>query len=141
MSFIDRHLGQLVRERRKTLSMSREELAGVLGIPAEALRRREKGEERITFAELHEIGRALGAPVTDFFQSILALLAREKPDVIAETLPRDSANPDAAFLLALLRMLQWVSGAQGLGGAEYLLGCATIAIQHEMRCEAAGKSA
>jgi transcriptional regulator with XRE-family HTH domain len=134
VSFIDRHVGRAVRDRREALAMSQDDLAARLCIPTEALRRQEDGELRVSLAELHDLGKALGVGVGYFFQSVLELMERT-PAVLrlSDLVPPGSEKPDAAFLLAFLQVLHRMAGAEGLGRVEYYLECASQEIRRCIR--------
>ena len=119
MSSIDRHVGRAVRARREALAMSRDELAALLCIPTEALRRQEDGALPITLAELHDLGQALGVGVGYLFRGALAALEGAPPGLGPGDLgPPLSERPDAAFLLSWLDVLRRIARAEGLGRAE-----------------------
>jgi transcriptional regulator with XRE-family HTH domain len=118
MSPIDRDVGRSVRARREALAMSRDELAALLSIPTEVLRRQEEGALPITLAELHDLGRALGVGVGYLFHGALAVL-EGAPSALrpCDLAPPGAERPDAAFLLSWLDVLRRIAEAEGLGHA------------------------
>jgi transcriptional regulator with XRE-family HTH domain len=71
MGIIDRHVGSRVRQRRMTLGLSRTDLAAILEVSVESIRRFEAGEERIGAALLWLISEKLQVPVPYFFATVL----------------------------------------------------------------------
>lgn len=67
-SLIDRHIGLRIRMRRIMIGMSQEKLGEQLGITFQQIQKYEKGTNRVGSGRLHEIGRALGVPVSFFFE-------------------------------------------------------------------------
>jgi transcriptional regulator with XRE-family HTH domain len=86
---IDAHVGRRVRERRTDLAISRSELARLLGISAEQLRRCEAGLASLVASRLHEIGAALAVPASYFFEG----LPKDGTKLKATTQPQGRASP------------------------------------------------
>src|SRR3712207_3650562 len=102
--------------------MSQDELAAILDIPTDALRRQESGELFIGAAELHDLGKALGVGAGYFFRHVLEWVEGAPPP--PDLAPPDADWPDAAFLTALLRVFVRMARAEGLPRVEYYLACA-----------------
>ncbi len=82
---VDAHVGRRIRERRSELAVSRSQLAQLLKISQEQVRRYEAGAAAIVASRLHEIGHALGVPASHFFDgfresSELSSVRREAPE-------------------------------------------------------------
>jgi transcriptional regulator with XRE-family HTH domain len=84
--FVDHHVGSRIRDRRRSLGVSRGQLAAALDISAEQLRRYEAGAAVIVASRLHQIGRALGVPASYFFEAM--------PDEVGVGKPHDAKAPD-----------------------------------------------
>jgi transcriptional regulator with XRE-family HTH domain len=67
---IDTHAGLRLRERRIQLGMSQPKLAAALGITYQQLYKYEQAKNRISASRLYEMSKALGVPVTFFFEGI-----------------------------------------------------------------------
>jgi transcriptional regulator with XRE-family HTH domain len=65
---VDRHVGSRVRMRRMLAGMSQEKLGTALGITFQQIQKYEKGTNRIGASRLQQIARALGVPVSYFFE-------------------------------------------------------------------------
>jgi transcriptional regulator with XRE-family HTH domain len=77
---VDIHVAMRVRERRIELGLTQPELAGELGITFQGLYKYEKGKNRISAGRLYGLSKALGVPVTFFFEGIAGTEAKaQKP--------------------------------------------------------------
>lgn len=78
---IDAHVGRRIRDRRSELAVSRSQLATMLRLSQEQIRRYEAGAAVIVASRLYEIGDALGVPPSHFFDGIPdAALSRKARD-------------------------------------------------------------
>ena len=67
---VDIHVAMRVRQRRIELGLTQPELAGELGITFQNLYKYEKGKNRISAGRLYGLSKALGVPVTFFFEGL-----------------------------------------------------------------------
>ncbi len=67
---VDVHVGARIRMRRRFLGMSQQTLADALGLTFQQVQKYERGANRVSASKLWEIGRALGAPVSYFFDGL-----------------------------------------------------------------------
>ena len=67
---VDRHVAARILERRTGLGLSQRELAGLVGVTYQQLRRYETGANRIAVGRLHLIAGALGVGVGHFFEGL-----------------------------------------------------------------------
>src|SRR6266513_547610 len=67
---VDIHVAMRVRERRIELGITQPELAGELGVTFQNLYKYEKGKNRISAGRLYRLSKALGVPVTFFFEGL-----------------------------------------------------------------------
>lgn len=68
--FVDLHVGQRIRLRRKAVKVSQEGLAETLGITYQQVQKYERATNRVSASKLLAIGRALGVPVGYFFEGL-----------------------------------------------------------------------
>ena len=77
---VDIHVARRVRERRIELVLTQPELAAELGITFQHLYKFEKAKSRISASRLYDLSKALGVPVTYFFEGLAATEAEaQKP--------------------------------------------------------------
>lgn len=69
-NFIDRHVGQRIKEFRQGRGFELETLAGRLGVTSRQLRGYETGAVRIPAGILGRLSDTLGEPVDRFFEGI-----------------------------------------------------------------------
>ncbi len=67
---IDVHVGHQIRQRRTSLGMSQEALAGVLGVSFQQVQKYERGFNRVGASRLHDMMRALDVPIGYFFEDV-----------------------------------------------------------------------
>jgi transcriptional regulator with XRE-family HTH domain len=67
---VDAHVGRRIRDRRSELAVSRSQLATMLRISQEQVRRYEAGVAAIVASRLQEIGDVLGVPASHFFDGM-----------------------------------------------------------------------
>lgn len=70
--FVDLHVGQRIRLRRKSIKVSQEALAEILGITYQQVQKYERATNRVSASKLLAISRALGVPVGYFFEGLSA---------------------------------------------------------------------
>ncbi|WP_028796194.1 helix-turn-helix domain-containing protein [Thalassobaculum salexigens] len=67
---IDIHVGTRVRLRRTLLGMSQERLGEALGLTFQQVQKYERGANRVGASRLFELAKALGVPVSYFFDDM-----------------------------------------------------------------------
>ena len=67
---VDIHVGDRVRQRRKLLDMSQEELGALIGLTFQQVQKYERGTNRISASKLFQIARALKTSITYFFDGL-----------------------------------------------------------------------
>ncbi len=65
---IDRHVGERLRLRRKTLGISQEQVAKTLDIAFQQVQKYEKGSNRISAGRLYHLAEFLDVPIAYFFE-------------------------------------------------------------------------
>lgn len=99
---VDRHVGALIRARRKAQGMSQEELATALGITFQQIQKYERGANRVSASKLYEIGQKLGTPLAAFFDGLDVLQAdTDKAAALTTFLDQRSAHELMAAFLVL----------------------------------------
>jgi transcriptional regulator with XRE-family HTH domain len=76
---VDIHVAMRVRERRIELGLTQPKVAAELGVAFQQLYKYEKAVTRISAARLYGLSKALGVPVTFFFEGIEAGPKAQKP--------------------------------------------------------------
>lgn len=67
---IDRHLGKRLRQRRRTLGLTQQQIAEAVGVRFQQIQKYECGANRISAARLWLLAKALDAPVGGFFDGL-----------------------------------------------------------------------
>jgi transcriptional regulator with XRE-family HTH domain len=67
---IDRHLGKRLRQRRRLLGQTQQQIAEVVGVRFQQIQKYECGANRISAARLWLLAKALEAPVSSFFEGL-----------------------------------------------------------------------
>lgn len=121
---IDAHVGKRVRRRRIYLGWSQEKLAEALGLTFQQVQKYERGTNRVGAGRLYQIGKALGVPVSFFFEG-LPKTGDEPPapDPLAE---RETMNlvrayhrlPDARVQRRVFDLLRALARTETPGAAD-----------------------
>lgn len=72
---IDLFVGNRVRQRRRLIGMTQQALAEAVNIRFQQIQKYESGANRISASRLWELGKALGVPVTYFYEGLDSELA------------------------------------------------------------------
>lgn len=67
---IDRHLGKRLRQRRRALGLTQQQIAEAVGVRFQQIQKYECGANRISAARLWLLAKALEAPVGAFFDGL-----------------------------------------------------------------------
>ena len=67
---VDRHVGIKIRERRLMLGLTQQQMAELLGITYQQAYKYERGINRITAGQLHQVAEALGVGVGYFYEGV-----------------------------------------------------------------------
>ena len=86
-NLIDIHVGNRIRQKRKELNFSQQQLARELHISFQQLQKYESGENRISASRLWDISQTLGEPVSFFFNGIDEELATQSPRFLQSNSP------------------------------------------------------
>jgi len=98
---VDIHVGQRMRALRRAAGLSLDALSVQVGVAYQQLQKYERGANRISASSLYEVARALGHPVSAFFDGLPGL----QP-------PAGDPPPDAAGEAGLARLLAALPPAQ-----------------------------
>ncbi len=67
---MDKEIGARIKEARKNMGFSREQVARKVGVSQQQIARYESGENRVSIGNLYAIGRVLHAPLSYFIEPI-----------------------------------------------------------------------
>jgi transcriptional regulator with XRE-family HTH domain len=67
---VDVHVGARLRQRRKYLGMTQQQLASELGLTFQQIQKYERGANRVSASKLYELARALGVTISYFFEGL-----------------------------------------------------------------------
>jgi transcriptional regulator with XRE-family HTH domain len=67
---IDLHLGKRLRQRRRLLGLTQQQVAEAVGVRFQQIQKYECGANRISAARLWRMAKALQAPVSSFFDGL-----------------------------------------------------------------------
>ena len=76
---VDVHVGHRVKERRISLKLSQKKLAEAMNLSLRQVQKYEEGIDRIGASRLFDISRALGVPVSYFFQDLAGVSPEQAP--------------------------------------------------------------
>ncbi|TWB15526.1 helix-turn-helix protein [Nitrospirillum amazonense] len=65
---VDKQVAARLYLRRRSLGMTQTELGAALGVTFQQVQKYEKGINRMAVSTLHEAAKALGVPITFFFE-------------------------------------------------------------------------
>jgi transcriptional regulator with XRE-family HTH domain len=68
--FVDKHVGERLRRRRKDLNLSQEELANSVGLTFQQIQKYERGSNRVSASKLYQMAQTLQASVGYFFEGL-----------------------------------------------------------------------
>jgi transcriptional regulator with XRE-family HTH domain len=69
-NWIDQHLADQIRSRRRAKEMSQDHLGQQLGVSFQQIQKYEKGINRLSAARLYEICQVFGVPIASMFEDI-----------------------------------------------------------------------
>ena len=67
---IDKHLGKRLRQRRRSLGLTQQQIAEAVGVRFQQIQKYECGANRVSAARLWRIATALEVPVNYFFEGL-----------------------------------------------------------------------
>lgn len=67
---IDKHVGQRLRDRRRTLDLSQQDIAQTLGISYQQVQKYECGLNRVSAGRLYMLGHIMKVPVSYFYEGL-----------------------------------------------------------------------
>ena len=68
--FVDRHVGDRIRRRRRALGLSQHDLAGAVGLTFQQIQKYERGANRVSASKLYQIATTLKASTQYFFEGL-----------------------------------------------------------------------
>ena len=97
---VDIHVGLRMRQRRRLLNMSTEQVANRIGLQPQQIQKYEVAENRVGASRLWDIASALDVPVDFFFKGL-----ESRPNKDDETRAAVLTDPAALELIRVYRML------------------------------------
>jgi transcriptional regulator with XRE-family HTH domain len=94
----DKHVGARIRMQRTLTGMTQEKLADILGITFQQVQKYEKGTNRVGAGRLLAISKALGVPVSFFFEGQAAEGETRASDVQSLLTSREGIALAQAFV-------------------------------------------
>jgi transcriptional regulator with XRE-family HTH domain len=102
---VDRHVGQVLRLRRRALGLSQQAVAARLGVTFQQVQKYERGANRISASALHGLTLILDLPVAAFFDGLTApagdTASQRGRDLVAELVAMPDGPALAEAFLAL----------------------------------------
>jgi transcriptional regulator with XRE-family HTH domain len=92
-NWIDEHLADQIRSRRRAIGMSQDHLGQQLGVSFQQIQKYENGKNRMSAARLYEICQVLGVSIASMFEDIPHSAPAPKKN--GRTAPRAKKNPQA----------------------------------------------
>jgi transcriptional regulator with XRE-family HTH domain len=123
---LDVAIGQRIRERRRSLSMSQVALAEAVGLTFQQIQKYERGANRISFSRLAELAEALACQVGDLAQGLIATAPPDQLEHLNALLAKDgalqmledyAALPNADVRLALRHLTRALGVALSSSGS------------------------
>lgn len=97
---VDKHVGALIRSRRRALGISQTVLATALGVTFQQVQKYERGSNRVSASKLYEVAQKLDVPLASFFEGLeVAEAASMRPAVLDFLNERGSRELIEAYLL------------------------------------------
>jgi transcriptional regulator with XRE-family HTH domain len=96
---VDEHIGKRVKSRRLQIDLSQEKLADLVGVTFQQIQKYENGVNRVAASRLWEMAKALGVPVSFFYEglSVSGGVREESEDIVYDML----ATPEGQRLLQI----------------------------------------
>ena len=81
---VDAHVGRRIRLRRSLLGLSQERLAAALQLTFQQVQKYETGSNRIGAGRLYALSRALGVPISYFFEGLDEPSPQDQPSEVLD---------------------------------------------------------
>jgi transcriptional regulator with XRE-family HTH domain len=91
---IDVFLGRRLRKRRRSLGLTQSQVADALGVRFQQIQKYESGLNRIAAARLWALSKALGVPLTYFFDGLDVAVGGEVGDAAGRAVDRSGRFHD-----------------------------------------------
>ncbi len=114
----DRFTGVQIRQARRELGFTQEDLASTLGLTFQQIQKYEAGHSRLSVGRLREVAIALGKPVGFFFLPVPALPTSQQSEARKLRMLQQEAKKhiddlaEQADLMAAIRILSALSARQ-----------------------------
>lgn len=98
---VDEHIGKRVKSRRLQVDLSQEKLADLVGVTFQQIQKYENGVNRVAASRLWEMAKALGVPVSFFYEGLEVAGRGVAEDKGADIVFDMMATPEGQRLLAI----------------------------------------
>ncbi len=98
--FVDKHVGERLRRRRKDLHLSQEDLAASVGLTFQQIQKYERGSNRVSASKLYQMAQTLKASVAYFYEGLANPtqgVAEDAPDFIHDLPPTPEQRELVSF--------------------------------------------
>ena len=111
---VDKHVGQCIRERRRALDISQQEISEILGISYQQLQKYESGSNRISAGRLFLLAYILKVDVGYFYQGLPPSeeLFKGKVDDLDYVMPEINALPPTSLRQALTDLVHAIRDSE-----------------------------
>lgn len=112
--FIDKHVGMRIRDRRRFLDISQQEIGEILSVSYQQLQKYESGQNRISAGRLFLLAHILKVDVGFFYQGLPAseILLKDKIDEIEYLMPEIDSLPPSSLRQALADLVHAVRDSE-----------------------------
>jgi transcriptional regulator with XRE-family HTH domain len=94
-NWIDQHLADQIRSRRRAKEMSQDHLGQQLGVSFQQIQKYESGKNRLSAARLYEICQVFGVPIASMFEGLPHSAPARKKN--GRTAPRPKKKPAPGY--------------------------------------------
>ena len=115
--FIDKHVGKRIRDRRRSMDISQQDISDILSVSYQQLQKYESGQNRISAGRLFMLAHILKVEVGFFYKGLPPgeLLFKGKIDELDYLLPEIDAMPPSSLRQALADLVQAVQESEKNG--------------------------
>lgn len=106
---VDVHVGMKIRDRRRLMNISRNDLARALGLSIQQIQKYESGDSTVAASRLHQIGRELGVPPSYFFDNMPPAIQGSSP-LIPTPLPE--GKPGAREIRQMIQVYRGIASPE-----------------------------
>lgn len=101
ITFVDVHVGNMMRAIRRGQNMPQETLASAMGVSFQQIQKYELGKNRVSASKMYLAAQALNVPPAAFFDGLAGVSETPMPDVMAPFFAEDGSMQIAQAFLKL----------------------------------------